>query len=88
MLKSLHINADKCTGCLQCEMACSFENYGVFAPAKSRIKVFDFHATGKKVRGPAPLSLALAHMDVTDDVVVLSPWTETDFRTGLEPWWK
>jgi hypothetical protein len=23
---------EKCTGCLQCEMACSFENYGVFAP--------------------------------------------------------
>ena len=27
MQKSLHINPDKCTGCLQCEMACSFENY-------------------------------------------------------------
>jgi Fe-S-cluster-containing hydrogenase component 2 len=30
-------------------MACSFENYGTFAPAKSRIKVFDFHDTGRKV---------------------------------------
>ena len=49
MQKVLHINPEKCTGCLQCEMACSFENYGVFAPAKSRIKVFDFHDTGKKV---------------------------------------
>ena len=49
MQKVLHINADKCTGCLQCEMACSFENYGTFATAKSRIKVFDFHHTGKKV---------------------------------------
>lgn len=30
---------------------------------------------GKKVRGPAPLSLALAHADVDDrDVVMLSPW--------------
>jgi len=47
--KILHINPDKCTGCLQCEMACSFENYGTFATAKSRIKVFDFHETGKKV---------------------------------------
>ena len=45
---------DKCTGCLQCEMACSFENYGTFATAKSRIKVFDFHHTGKKVPTPAP----------------------------------
>ncbi|MBU6271524.1 MAG: 4Fe-4S dicluster domain-containing protein [Betaproteobacteria bacterium] len=49
MQKSLHINPDKCTGCLQCEMACSYENYGTFATAKSRIKVFDFHQTGRKV---------------------------------------
>jgi Fe-S-cluster-containing dehydrogenase component len=33
MQKSLHINAEKCTGCLQCEMACSYENYGVMATA-------------------------------------------------------
>ena len=49
MQKMLHINPDKCTGCLQCEMACSFENYGTFATAKSCIKVFEFHQTGKKV---------------------------------------
>ena len=49
MQKSLHIDAEKCTGCLQCEMACSFENYGTFAPARSRIKVFNFHDTGRKV---------------------------------------
>src|SRR5207248_9225081 len=47
--KSLHIDPDKCTGCLQCEMACSYEAYGVFNPSRSRIKVFDFHATGRKV---------------------------------------
>jgi Fe-S-cluster-containing hydrogenase component 2 len=47
--KSLHIDPAKCTGCLQCEMACSYENYQVFNPAKSRIKVFDFHHTGRKV---------------------------------------
>ena len=49
MQKSLHIDPAKCTGCLQCEMACSYENYQVFNPAKSRIKVFDFHHTGRKV---------------------------------------
>ena len=43
--------------------------------------------TGKVVRGPAPLSLALAHVDVEDDKVSVSPWTETDFRTGDKPWW-
>ena len=46
MQKSLHIDPQKCTGCLQCEMACSLENEGVFNPAKSRIKVFTFHEQG------------------------------------------
>lgn len=47
-----------------------------------------YDAAGKVVRGPAPLSLALAHADVTeDDTVSLSPWTETDFRTDEAPWW-
>lgn len=44
--------------------------------------------TGKVVRGPAPLSLALAHSDVTEDgKVTLTTWTEQDFRTGDNPWW-
>jgi len=41
VLKSLIIDADKCTSCLQCEMACSFEHTGAFNPARSRIKVFE-----------------------------------------------
>jgi cytochrome b6-f complex iron-sulfur subunit len=44
--------------------------------------------TGKVVRGPAPLSLALAHVNGDSGKVVLTTWTETDFRTGLAPWWK
>ena len=47
-----------------------------------------YDATGKVVRGPAPLSLALAHLDEVDGKVSLRPWTEEDFRTGLKPWWK
>ena len=46
-----------------------------------------YNSEGKVVRGPAPLSLALAHVDVNDDKVSISPWTETDFRTGEDPWW-
>lgn len=43
---------------------------------------------GKVVRGPAPLSLALVHADVTpEDKIVFSNWEETDFRTGENPWW-
>lgn len=49
MQKSLHIDPAKCTGCLQCEMACSYEHTGVINPSKSRIKVFDFEHEGRKV---------------------------------------
>ncbi|KAK6774252.1 hypothetical protein RDI58_029491 [Solanum bulbocastanum] len=46
-----------------------------------------YNNQGKVVRGPAPLSLALAHADVDDGKVVFVPWVETDFRTGDAPWW-
>jgi anaerobic carbon-monoxide dehydrogenase iron sulfur subunit len=42
MFKSLHIDPDKCTGCVQCELACSLEHTGEFNPARSRIRVFEF----------------------------------------------
>ena len=42
MHKALHIKPELCTGCLQCEMACSFEHEGVFNPARSRIRIFEF----------------------------------------------
>ena len=46
-----------------------------------------YDSTGKVVRGPAPLSLALAHVSIEDDKVLVSQWTETDFRTESQPWW-
>ncbi|KAF4367758.1 hypothetical protein F8388_011333 [Cannabis sativa] len=46
-----------------------------------------YNNQGRVVRGPAPLSLALAHADIDDGKVVFVPWVETDFRTGDEPWW-
>jgi cytochrome b6-f complex iron-sulfur subunit len=46
-----------------------------------------YDENGKVVRGPAPLSLALAHTQVKNDQISVSPWTEEDFRTGLQPWW-
>ncbi|KAJ0264999.1 Cytochrome b6-f complex iron-sulfur subunit [Hirschfeldia incana] len=47
-----------------------------------------YNAQGRVVRGPAPLSLALAHADIDDGgKVVFVPWVETDFRTGDAPWW-
>lgn len=49
MMKSLLIDAGKCTGCLDCEHACSYEKEGEADPAKSRIKVFAFHEAGRFV---------------------------------------
>ena len=49
LLKSLQIEPKKCTGCLQCEMACSYQAEGLFNPAKSRIKIFTFHHEGRFV---------------------------------------
>ncbi len=46
-----------------------------------------YNTTGKVVRGPAPLSLALVHTAVAEDKIQITPWTETDFRTGESPWW-
>lgn len=41
-----------------------------------------YDENGKVVRGPAPLSLAINHIEINDDKVQFTPWTETDFRTG------
>ncbi|CAI5969195.1 unnamed protein product [Closterium sp. NIES-65] len=46
-----------------------------------------YNNQGMVVQGPAPLSLALEHANVVGGKVVFSTWTETDFRTGEEPWW-
>nr|O49078.1 RecName: Full=Cytochrome b6-f complex iron-sulfur subunit, chloroplastic; AltName: Full=Plastohydroquinone:plastocyanin oxidoreductase iron-sulfur protein; AltName: Full=Rieske iron-sulfur protein; Short=ISP; Short=RISP; Flags: Precursor [Fritillaria agrestis]AAC04807.1 cytochrome B6-F complex iron-sulfur subunit precursor [Fritillaria agrestis] len=47
-----------------------------------------YNNQGKVVRGPAPLSLALSHCDISEEgKVVFVPWVETDFRTGENPWW-
>jgi len=47
-----------------------------------------YDKNGKVVRGPAPLSLALANRGEADGKVTLSTWTTTDFRTNEKPWWK
>lgn len=42
---------------------------------------------GSVVRGPAPLPLKIFHIAVIDNSILISPWTETDPRTGEKPWW-
>ncbi|MGA2080010.1 MAG: 4Fe-4S dicluster domain-containing protein [Holophaga sp.] len=49
MHKSLKLDPNKCTGCLQCEMACAYKHHRTFNTAKARIKVFSFEHEGRKV---------------------------------------
>ena len=46
-MQALEIHADKCTGCRQCELACSWVQTGVFQPSRSliRVHVFDEQAS-------------------------------------------
>jgi Fe-S-cluster-containing hydrogenase component 2 len=47
MTKSLKIIPDKCTGCMQCELACSWVQTGQFQPSRSviRVNIFDEEAS-------------------------------------------
>lgn len=49
MLRSLVIDPALCTGCQQCELACSAEHGQGFNPARSRIKIFEFEHGAKIV---------------------------------------
>lgn len=49
MRKALKMDPNKCTGCLQCEMACAYEHHRTFTIARSRIKVFNFEREGRMV---------------------------------------
>ena len=47
MSQALRILPDKCTGCMQCELACSWVQTGTFQPSRSlvRVHVFDEEAS-------------------------------------------
>ncbi len=47
MAKQLRIIPEKCTGCIQCELACSWVQTGTFQPARSliRVHIFDDQAS-------------------------------------------
>ena len=47
--KSLLIIPEKCTGCSQCELACSYAKENNFNAAKSRIRIFEFYEEGRNV---------------------------------------
>jgi Fe-S-cluster-containing hydrogenase component 2 len=43
-MKVLQIHAQRCTGCMRCELACSHAQTGSFQPARSVIRVWPFEA--------------------------------------------
>ena len=43
-MKVLRMTPQRCTGCMRCEIACSYEQSGVFQPAKSVIRISPFEA--------------------------------------------
>jgi len=49
LAKALHFIIDKCTGCHQCELACSGMREGVFATERSRIRIFELKEMSKNV---------------------------------------
>lgn len=48
---------------------------------------YRYATDGSVVKGSAPLPLKLVQVKVTDDVILISPWTANDPRTGKKPWW-
>ncbi|MEM7726224.1 MAG: cytochrome b6-f complex iron-sulfur subunit [Cyanobacteria bacterium P01_A01_bin.45] len=46
-----------------------------------------YAADGSVVRGPAPLPLKLVKVKVEGEAIIISPWKQTDPRTGEQPWW-
>ena len=55
-LTALRIDPAKCTGCKQCELACSWVQTGTFQPSRSLIRVHVFDRSPRKT----PLCPALA----------------------------
>ena len=49
MAKVLMIHPDKCTGCRNCELACSFEQEGNFRPGATRVHTFTWEREGFSV---------------------------------------
>lgn len=80
-LSSLGI-VDECT-----HLGCTFPWNSVDEQFQCPCHGSRYTAMGTVIRGPAALPLKLVHVAVKDDAIWLSPWMETDPRTGEKPWW-
>ncbi len=47
-MRVLALHPEKCTGCLRCELACSYMQTGTYQPSKSVIRVSPFEGYTRK----------------------------------------
>ena len=52
-MKVLKLTPERCTGCLRCEIACSYMQTGAYQPAKSVIRVSPFEGEPGDAELPA-----------------------------------
>ncbi|NJL54849.1 MAG: cytochrome b6-f complex iron-sulfur subunit [Leptolyngbyaceae cyanobacterium RM2_2_4] len=73
---------DNCT-----HLGCTFPWNGVEQQFQCPCHGSRFASDGSVVRGPADRPLKLVHVLVEGEAIWISPWIETDPRTGTQPWW-
>jgi cytochrome b6-f complex iron-sulfur subunit len=73
---------DNCT-----HLGCTFPWNGVEQQFQCPCHGSRFASDGSVVRGPADRPLKLVHVLVEGEAIWISPWTQTDPRTGTQPWW-
>lgn len=73
---------DNCT-----HLGCTFPWNGVEGEFQCPCHGSRYDAEGNVLRGPANRPLKLVRVAVQGDAIWVSPWMETDPRTGEKPWW-
>lgn len=73
---------DNCT-----HLGCTFPWNGIDQQFQCPCHGSLYAPDGSVVRGPAPLPLKIVQVAVSDNRILIAPWTDIDPRTGEKPWW-